>query len=66
MIGAYATIDGNVVDKPPMQLHKNFYRAISEAKEKCNGRYITINNMSQWALIGNDESPPVRIIVCAN
>lgn len=63
MIGIFYNINGGAVKKEPLKLHGNFFRAVAEAQAHCKGRQITVNSMSKWALVGNDNKKPVRIFI---
>lgn len=63
MKGFYSTISGQVVDKEPISLPDNFQETIEEACNQICGELIVINELSKWAVVGNNQSPPVRLIV---
>lgn len=62
MIGAWSTAEGQVVEQEPLQLHPNFYRAISEAQAEINGTATVVNYNQKWAVISDGKNK--RIIVC--
>ena len=64
MIGAWSTVNCEVVDKEPLQLHKNFYRAIAEAQAAINGEVKAMSKDSRWAVMAGTGKKPKYLIVC--
>lgn len=53
MIGEYFHREGNYVDKPPLQLHSNKYRAITQVEKLIGGE---CKNMTKhWSLVSNGK-----------
>lgn len=65
MIGVYYNMDGREAsNKTPLNLHKNFYRAIMEAEQATSGKAILVNRHSMWALIeAKFKNKPYRVLV---
>lgn len=65
MIGVYYNMDGQEASKKaPLSLHKNFYRAITEAEQATGGKAILVNRHSMWALVeAQFKNKPYRVLV---